>query len=200
MVRKSDINPIGSPISVACAEIELVKSCIEGDDVALRDFVGRFQGMIFGLCFRMLGHRQDAEDVSQDAFLRVFRNLHRWDRVGPLKPWLMTIAANRCRTALERRTRRPRPSDLSYDVATEFDSARSSELAEELQLALSGLRDEYRTCFVLFYHQELSCAEISAVLDCPQGTVKTWLHRARHELAERLRQRDVTPEASHEMR
>ena len=62
----------------------------------------------YGLCVRLLNHRHDAEDVTQEVFLRVFRSLNRWDAVRPLKPWVMGIAVNRCRTWLSQRSRRGR--------------------------------------------------------------------------------------------
>lgn len=173
-------------------EVELVQSCLAGNELAVHSFVERFQGMIFGLCLRMLGHRQDAEDVSQDALARIFRNLHRWDQVRPLKPWLLTITANRCRTALERRRRLARQVDVPTEVSAPLEP--TTDLAEELELALGTLREQYRSCFEMFYFQEMSCAEIGEVLGCPQGTVKTWLHRARHDIADQLRRRDIAPE------
>ena len=62
------------------------------------DLVNRFRGQVFGLCYRMLGQRQDAEDAAQETFVRVLKNLHRWDPARPFEPWLLTIAGNRCRT------------------------------------------------------------------------------------------------------
>ena len=73
-------------------------------------------------------------------------------------------------------------------------------MREELHLALSTLREEYRQAFVLFHNAQLSYAEIAATLDCPVGTVKTWVHRARHELADRLRQRGFVQELPNAMR
>ncbi len=142
----------------------------------------------------MLGHRQDAEDVAQDALVRAVRNLQTWDSSRPIMPWLMTITANRCRTAIQRRGRRPTATDFPVEPV-DGQPIESDEITEEVTLALEGLRDEYRECFVLFYQQELGCAEISEVMDCPVGTVKTWLHRARHELAEHLRRRGLGMEA-----
>lgn len=165
----------------------------------MRSFVERFQGAIFGLCYRMLGHREDAEDVAQDVFLRAFRSLHHWDQVRPLKPWLLTIAANRCRTALEQRARLPIPTEFAAESAADRESRPAADFAEELQLALEQLRDEYRACFVMFYQQELSCAEIGEILDCPQGTVKTWLHRARRQLAEYFQRRGLFTEVGNEL-
>ena len=177
----------------------LVQRCLDGDEAGRRALVEQYQGMVFGVCYRMLGQREDAEDVVQDVFLRVFRSLHRWDAERPLKPWLLTITANRCRTALEKRSRLPVPSDAAAHLAIEDGRSRGQELAEELQLALATLRDDYRMCFVLFYEQELSCVRIGEILGCPEGTVKTWLHRARLEVLERLRRRGMVSEVEHEL-
>jgi RNA polymerase sigma-70 factor (ECF subfamily) len=184
------------------SDAELVQQCLTGDELALRAFMQRYQGLVFSLCHRMLRHREDAEDVAQESFLRVFRNLHRWDHERPLKPWLLTIVANRCRTALERRSKLPGQNDLAIDLTAERrehskHSQDELDLGEELELALSELRHEYRTCFVLFHQDELSYQEISDVLDCPQGTVKTWLHRARAQLVRLLRERGVVIDGGH---
>ena len=177
----------------------LVERCLAGDERALRAFVERFRGAVFGLCCRMLGHREDAEDTAQDVFLRAFRSLARWDRTRPVKPWLLAIAANRCRTAMERRGRQAVASEAVTLLAADAPPAPAGDLGEELELALRSLRDEYRICFTLFYQQELSCSEIGDVLGCPLGTVKTWLHRARKELAEFLQRRGVVPDVHHEL-
>ena len=169
----------------------LVQRCMSGDESAMRRFVQRFEGLVYGTCLRMLRRREDAEDVAQDVFLRTFRSLHRWDHARPLTPWLIAITANRCRTALDRRSRNP----IAAPVADQLAGAQShsAELAEELELALGQLRPDSRRCFDLFYRHEVSVAEVAQRLGVPQGTVKTWLHRARKELAEHLERRGVTP-------
>lgn len=163
--------------------------------------IDRFHGQVFGLCLRILGHRQDAEDATQETFVRALRSLARWDSQRDFKPWLMAIAGNRCRTVLSRRLRRPQPTDLVDDLpdgAPDMQSARN--LAEEVQLALRGLRDEYRQAFLLFHEGQMSYAEIGEVMDCPVGTAKTWVYRARRELAAQLRRRGVVRELNHELR
>ena len=180
-------------------EAELVGSCLAGDPAGLRAFVERFQGMIFGLCFRMLGHREDAEDVVQDVFLRVFRSLGQWDSARDLKPWLLTIAANRCRTLLLSRTQKPKSSEFLDDLAGPDVGAPGSELAEELQRALETVREEYRLCFILYHLHELSLAEISGILGAPTSTIKTWLFRVRRELADALARRGLAPHIHHEL-
>lgn len=177
-----------------------VRSCLEGDAEEMRAFVARFQSSIFGLCYRMLGHRQDAEDVAQEVFVRAFRSLHRWDPNRTLKPWLLTIAANRCRTHLSQRSRRPVPAEFASELAVSQSSEELQDLGEELQNAISLLREDHRTCFVLFHQENLSCQEIGEILERPEGTIKTWLHRSRQELAATLRQRGIVPEVRHESR
>jgi RNA polymerase sigma factor (sigma-70 family) len=164
-------------------------------------FVERFQGQIFGLCYRMLGHRQDAEDMAQESFVRALRSLSHWDRTRELIPWLLAIAGNRCRSLLAMRRRRPQPAALAEQVADETppdDSAR--QLGEEVQRALVNIRPEYRQAFLLFHENELSYQDIAATMNCPLGTVKTWVHRARREIIDQLRKREVLAEVPHAMR
>ena len=170
---------------------ELARRCLAGDAECLRAFVGRFQQLIFSLCLQMMRHRQDAEDVTQESIVRAVRHLATWDQTRPIEPWLMGIAANRCRTALERRSRRP----LVMETLPEPESngrSPSGGIAEEVQRAVDTLRDDYRQCFTLFHVQQLSVQEISDLMHVPTGTVKTWLHRARKILADELQRRGVT--------
>jgi len=179
---------------------QLVQQCIAGDQSSMRQLVDRFKGQVFGLCYRMLGQREDAEDAAQESFIRVLKNLHRWDPNRDFEPWLLAIAGNRCRTALAKRCRRPTSQPLADqlpDRSPDFQVARN--LAEEVHLALQKLRAEYRQAFVLFSDHEMGYAEIAETMDCPVGTVKTWVHRARRELIGLLRERGVLEETSHEM-
>lgn len=181
---------------------ELVSRCRGGDQSAMVELVDRYNGQVFGLCYRMLRHRQDAEDMTQESFVRALRGLHTWDSKRAFLPWLLAIAGNRCRTHLAARMRRPTASSLVdqvSDVAADQD-AEARNLAEEVELALANLRDEYRQAFLLFHQHELSYAQISATLDCPLGTVKTWVHRARRELVAQLKHRGVVQELRHAVR
>jgi RNA polymerase sigma-70 factor (ECF subfamily) len=176
----------------------LVKRCLAGDQSAMLSLVDRFQGQVFGLCYRMLGQRQDAEDAAQETFVRVLKNLHRWDATRDFEPWLLAIAGNRCRTALAVRKRRPAPETLLDQVADGAPDERAARhLAEEVHLALAGVRDEYRQAFVFFHEHELSYGEIAQAMSVPLGTVKTWVHRARRELIDRLRTRGALEESRH---
>jgi RNA polymerase sigma factor (sigma-70 family) len=173
----------------------LVEALRSGDPQAPRLLIERFQGVVFGLCYRMMNHQQDAEDVAQETFVRALRSMARFDAGRPIRPWLLEIAANRCRTALARRARRPilAPADSVADRADPRAAvADPDDLAGELEQALRDLRPEYRLVFVLFHEQNLMYEEIAQAISRPVGTVKTWLHRARSQLAENLSRRGVT--------
>ncbi|HEV3260971.1 MAG TPA: RNA polymerase sigma factor [Gemmataceae bacterium] len=168
-----------------------MRRCLRGEEQAVRALVDQFQAEVYGLCVRVLSHRHDAEDVSQEVFLRIFRSLRRWDPSRPLKPWIMGIAVNRCRTWLARRSRRPELSDYLQDTAAAPAADDSTELLSEIQAALRLLRPEYREVFVLFHEHGHPYEDIAAALGRPVGTVKTWLHRARLEVFERLQRRGM---------
>ncbi len=179
----------------------IVERCRAGDQRAMQVLVERYQGNVLGLCFRMLGHRQDAEDAAQDALVRALRNLDKVDLERDIEPWLLAIAGNCCRTRLAQRARRPANLPLVTDIpdgALEEESGR--HLAEEVHLGLESLREEHRQAFLLFHEQELSYDEIARTLGVPMGTIKTWVHRARRELIDRLRRRGMIEEARHAVR
>ena len=172
----------------------LVNRALGGDQVAMRNIVERYKQQVFRLCFQMLGQREDAEDVSQEAFVRVLKSLPRWDQRRAFEPWLMTIAANRCRTQLAQRQRR-RQTVQSLPFAPSDDRwARSNDadhLLEEVELVLRKLPATHRQAFQLFHKKQMPYAKIAESLNVPVGTVKTWVHRARNELIQQLTARQV---------
>ena len=179
----------------------LVTRCLAGQSSAQIDFVRQFQGPVFGFCMRMLRQREDAEDCTQETLIRVMKNLHRWDPTGKFEPWLYTIAGNRCRTRISKRCRRPNSVTLEIPVEDNTQLYQAAELlSEEIELALEDLRSEYRNAFTLFHRHELSYEEIGEMMEVPLGTVKTWVHRARRELVNRLSKRGVIEESKRELR
>jgi RNA polymerase sigma-70 factor, ECF subfamily len=176
---------------------KLVHRCLAGEQAAFEELVDTFGAQVFALCFRMLRHRQDAEDVAQDSFVRALRSLRRWDPEREFLPWLLAIAGNRCRTMLSARMRRPSARPLVEGMSESATNLEATDnLAEEVERALATLRLEYRQAFLMFHEHQLSYAQISEALGCPLGTVKTWVHRARHELVVQLKQRGVIEDSS----
>jgi RNA polymerase sigma-70 factor (ECF subfamily) len=172
-------------------EQELVRRCLAGDSTATLALVQAFQHDVFGLCFRVLRHRQDAEDTTQEVFGRVFHSLHRWDGVRPLRPWILRIALNRCRTNLHKRKRTPEPVEHLGHLPDRELARDDQELREAIETGLAELRPEYKEVFVLFHELGTSYDDIAVVLRRPVGTIKTWLHRARSHLAALLQRRGI---------
>ncbi len=172
----------------------LVQRCLRGETAAIQALVEQLQSEVYAVCVRILNHRHDAEDVVQEVFLRVFRSLRRWDSSRPLRPWVVGIAVNRCRTWLSQRARRPELADYLHDTAASPPEDDSAELVREIRAALEALRPEYRIVFVLFHEQGQPYEQIAEALGRPVGTIKTWLHRARIDVLERLRRRGMVAE------
>lgn len=179
---------------------ELLDACLRDDQSAMAELVRRFQGQVFGLCYRMLGNRQDAEDMAQESFVRALRSLANFDRQRAIEPWLLAIAGNRCRTLLANRRRRPETGSISADVPAPESEDHAKSLSEEVTLGLSSVRSEYRQAFLMFHEHEMSYVDIASALECPLGTVKTWIHRARRELIDHLRSRGIVAESNHAVR
>ena len=170
----------------------LVDMLCSGDPAGPGVLVDRFHTVVFGLCFRMLRHRQDAEDATQETFVRALYGIGGFDLDRPLRPWLLGIAANRCRTALGHRKRRPVQAESAEESIDHRPGlVDPDDLAGELERSLQRLRPNYRLVFVLYHEQGLPYDEIAQAIHRPIGTVKTWLHRARAQLADDLSRRGV---------
>jgi RNA polymerase sigma-70 factor (ECF subfamily) len=156
--------------------------------------VGRFHGPVLGLCYRMLGQWQDAEDAAQETFVRVARSLGSWDSRRDFEPWLLAIAANRCRTLIARRQRQPVAEPLNDQLISEPVQATGlhrAGLRDEIQLVLSTLPADWSSALRLFHQEGLDYQQVAERLGRPVGTVKTWVHRGRLLMLERLRRRGL---------
>jgi len=193
----SEADKLAAAEALAC-DRRIAARCLAGEQLAMRELVDRHQLMVLRLAQRMMGSRHDAEDVVQETFVRALKSLSRWDQMRRLEPWLLAIAANRCRTALGRRKVAPCDTQLLSDALPAKHDTRTSlgHLDEEVNLALDGMRDDHRQAFELFHREELAYAEIAEVLSVPVGTVKTWVHRARREVAATLIRRGVVEPAT----
>jgi RNA polymerase sigma-70 factor, ECF subfamily len=175
---------------------ELLQRCRDGDQVAWQELVSRHAGRVYALAWRFLGSRPEAEDVTQEVFVRVYQGLgQRGD--GSFAGWLHTVARNVAidryrRTREERRRRVPDVQVLATAAANDPDP---SELLEQEQLrarlyaAVAALPVELREPIVLCDLQGLPYEDAALVLGVPLGTLKSRLNRARLELARRVRSR-----------
>lgn len=159
---------------------------------------------VYGLAYSLLGNAQDAEDVSQDVFLRAYKALPSYQpERATMRTWLTRLAVNACRThrrknflrALLSRTPGigdgPDAVDPSPWGAPEAH-AMQSELRQAVKVALGKLRLEHRTVVVLHYYHDLSCQEIARTLECPEGTVYSRLHYARRVVQAQLEKQSLS--------
>jgi RNA polymerase sigma factor (sigma-70 family) len=177
----------------------IVRRCLAGDERAYRELVERYQRPVYTVAFRMVRSAEDAEDVTQETFVRVFRALDRYDPARSFEAWLFTITTRLCIDLLRRRKVRPVPlvrrdpeSDEEQITDVEDPGLRPDEQAthaEEEQRArtlIESLPPHYRIVVVLRHQQDLSYEEIAETLHLPLGTVKARIHRARALLKDRL--------------
>ena len=171
----------------------LIERTLQGDLAAFERLVERHRAIVFRVAARIVGP-DDAEDVSQDAFLRAFHRLDQYRGTATFRTWLLQITQNAALSALTRTRRRPTEMVDDPPEAADRDPVRQPvmelerrERQQRLELKLRTLRPEYRSLLVLRDLEGFSYDEISDVLDMPLGSVKGRLHRARDELIELLR-------------
>jgi RNA polymerase sigma-70 factor, ECF subfamily len=171
----------------------LIEHTLRGDLAAFEQIVERHRGIVFRVAMRIVGP-DDAEDVSQDAFLRAFHRLDQYRGTAAFRTWLLQITQNTALNTLTRARRRPTEMVDDPPEAADRDPVRQPvmelerrERQQRLELKLRNLRAEYRSLLVLRDLEGLSYDEISDVLEMPLGSVKGRLHRARDELIELLR-------------
>ncbi|MCK5318001.1 MAG: sigma-70 family RNA polymerase sigma factor [Anaerolineales bacterium] len=169
----------------------LVLRTKRGELEAYGDLVRRYQGSVFNVCYRMLGDPHDAEDLTQETFIRVHSRLNSFDYDRPFIPWARRIAVNLCLNYINRNRRYVLPLDDEFErsVSNERSPERAHEDHERnvsLRQAICLLPAHYRAVIELRHFQELSYLEISKVLNIPLSDVKSHLFRARKSLAQRL--------------
>ena len=184
-------------------DAEVVALAKEGRDAAFRELVRRYERPVFSLVFRLVRDRDTAEDLAQETFVKVLNNIDRYRPEFKFSSWLFKIAHNVAIDSLRKRTLETVSLEGSrYATSTDemqatsvravsagespLEELESRELGSAIEKAIAGLRPEYRACILLRHVEDRSYEEIAATLDLPLGTVKTYIHRARHELREAL--------------
>ena len=177
----------------------LLRRCLAGEEAAYRELVARYQRAVYTVAIRMVRSAEDAEDLTQETFVRVFKALDRYDPSRPFQAWLFTITSRLCIDHIRRRRMKMVPlvrtepgSEEEQTVELEDPGLGPEELtarAEEehgVRGLIDSLPPHYRIVVLLRHQQDLSYEEISEILHLPLGTVKARIHRARALLKQRL--------------
>ena len=170
----------------AAEDRELVDGCVEGDRAAQRRLYDRHADRVYTLVLKMTGNREEAFDLSQDIFIRVFDRIGDFRGDSALATWIHRIAVNRVLHYLRRIRRGRAATERLREKASQYADAPDADLSMDLDVVLADFPDVERAVLLLRYQQELSYAEIAEVLDIPMGTVGSRLNRARDQLKDRM--------------
>ena len=185
--------------TIAATDPDLVLLARKGSEAAYRELLNRYQRPVFSLVYRLVRNREQAEDLAQETFVRVFQNIERFDTRFKFSSWIFKIANNLAIDSLRRRD----PASVSLDGsahaenADQIESSRIDAVSEDanpeqqlearelggaIEGAVGQLRPEYRTAILLRHVEGRPYEEIAEIMGVPLGTVKTYIHRARSEL------------------
>jgi RNA polymerase sigma-70 factor (ECF subfamily) len=171
----------------------LIAKALRGEPVAMRKLIDLHKDRLFAFVRRMIRNHHDAEEVTQDAFLRAFASLDSFSTEYRFSTWLFTIAYRLCLNVLRKKQSLTGDVDFSllpgadapYD-ATAAESEEAARLKRVIWNAVDQLSPPQKAAVVLFYRHGHSCQDISAILELPVATVKSHLHRARGRLKDQL--------------
>jgi RNA polymerase sigma factor (sigma-70 family) len=183
--------PSGAP-----GEIEaLIQRCLHGDQLAWDAIVTQYRRKVFNVAYKFVGRHEEAEDLTQDIFLKVFKSLGTFDRRANFQTWLISVSRNLCidhyRSVRKERETISRDVDASelHPVSHDLPADTRLERADRvvmLRQALDKLAPTLRTAVMLRDIQELTYQEIADQLRLPEGTVKSRINRGRTELARQI--------------
>jgi RNA polymerase sigma-70 factor (ECF subfamily) len=187
---------------MAFRETRLIRKLRERDERAFREMMEEYGDRVVNLTYRMLGNREEAEDLAQEVFITVFKSIDTFRGDAKLSTWLYRIAANHCKNRIKYLARRHDRSRAELDDRIEGApngpsmgprasprpdvQLEGAELEQVLQKAIADLDEDQRILVVLRDVEDLSYEEICAITELPEGTVKSRLHRARMALRKKL--------------
>jgi RNA polymerase sigma-70 factor (ECF subfamily) len=188
---------------------ELIQRGLKGDEVAWEVIVRQNWRRVFNVAYKFVGRHDQAEDLTQDIFLKVFKSLETFDRRANFQTWLVSVSRNLCidhyRSVRKEREMLDR-DDTAIELASSPNSDEQMAVLEQrdrvalLREAMANLPQTLRTAVVMRDLQELTYQEIADKLDLPEGTVKSRINRGRNELARQIRKlrgADYSPSGVH---
>jgi RNA polymerase sigma-70 factor, ECF subfamily len=172
----------------------LLERCREGDELAWEALVRQFQARIYGIAYHFVGNAEDARDLAQEAFIRIYQNLSLFPEEIKFLPWVIRITRNACIDHLRRKKARPPAHDIAADEMLSLQASggapdqiyAADSRKRMIHAALQQMSDLNREIILLKDIQGLALEEIASLINVPLGTVKSRSNRARIELARRL--------------
>jgi RNA polymerase sigma-70 factor (ECF subfamily) len=188
--------PAEQPAASPDAVETLIQRCLQGDQQAWDQIVRQYWRKVFNVAYKFVGKHDEAEDLTQDIFLKIFRSLDTFDRRANFQTWLISVSRNLCidhyRSVRKERETIDRGVDAADLSPASPDAGPIAALEQRdrvvlLRQAMAALPDTLRTAVLLRDIRELSYQEIAETLRLPEGTVKSRINRGRTELARQIR-------------
>ena len=168
---------------------ELVRGCLQGDESCFSTLLDRYEKPVFNLAYRFAGCRDDAEDITQSAFVKIYENLPSYDPRRKFFSWMYRIALNEALNFKRARKETTElPAELTSEEETVHDTLEHREEQQRIGDAILRINEDLRSVIVLHYFAECSYADISFILEIPERTVKSRLYDARERLRRLLTQ------------
>jgi RNA polymerase sigma factor (sigma-70 family) len=176
-------------------EERLVEEILGGDTGAFVHFIDRFKALVVHIVYGLVTGREDREDICQEVFMKIYRNLANFRFESKLSTWISKVAYNTCMNHLDKKREilldEYRPDLVSLDElkggAEQPDGiAENMDISSRLKSEIDNLPPAYRTVLTLYHLEQMSYNEIGEIMDMPEGTVKSHLFRARRHLRTRL--------------
>lgn len=192
---------MSSPSFDTFTDEQLAAAHLAGQTDAFEELVRRFSGPVYRLAYRFTATPENAQDIAQETFVRVYQHLPRAHLDSPLKPWIFQICANLCRNLAKRRksiafSQLEHPDDdgsipsfvesIASDERSAADHLQTEESVTDVRRALAHLSPPLRLALSLYYYENLSYEEIATILSLPINTVRTHIHRAKAQLRKKL--------------
>lgn len=176
------------------ADEELVQLCLQGDRAAFAEIVNRYQKQIYSLAYRLTNNAEDAQDLTQEVFIKLYQVLDKFDGKRNFFSWMYKVATNVCYTALRRKPQQSVPLEKVIEFAPIIpqsdsqpeDYTERKEIQRLIQEAVAQLPENYRVPIVLRYVEEMSYQQIAEAMGLPLTTIETRLYRGKSLLQRRL--------------
>ena len=173
-------------------ESNLVKRCQAGDERAFAELVDAHKVKVAGIVYRMIGRTESVEDIAQEVFLQVFRGIGGFRGEAALSTWIYRITYRICLREIDRQP--CTGTDVFFDddetsaevLHSTGENTETCERLESVRQWLADLPDHYRWAVTLYYLQNKKYKDVAEVMDVPIGTVKTYLHRAKQHIRQRI--------------
>lgn len=178
----------------AITDNELVEACLKGSADAQRLLFERYSGRMMGLCLRYAGSREEAEDMLQEGFIRVFEKLDKFSGTGAFSGWMSTVIVNSALIMIRKKKREGYQEDIDEvsDLRNDEVDVLSQMSANELMAVVQQMPQGYRTVFNLFAIEGYAHKEIADMLDITESTSKTQFHKAKAFLRKELEKLNIS--------